>query len=122
MDRIRSIVAVALGFGVFVVGSFVPRGASADHPGIVPTAGLMAGSIGYGIVFAALGGLTAASLAGRKPLAHALVVAALIALAALAHPWLEPGSNPRWLDLAAALLMAPAAAFAGWARAKLPAR
>jgi hypothetical protein len=120
MNWIRSIVAVALGFGVFVIGSFMPRGAVTEHPGEPPTAGLIVGSIAYGAVFAALGGLTAASLPGRRPLAHGLVVAGLIAAAALIHPLLEPGSNPRWLDLSAVLLMAPAAALAAWARSKLP--
>ncbi len=120
MDWIRSVLAVAVGFGVFVVGSFMPRGATAQ-PGTTPTAGLVAGAIAYGAMFAALGGLTAASLAGRKPLAHALALAGLIALAALAHPWIEPGSGARWLDLAAVLVMAPAAVFAGWARSRLPA-
>lgn len=119
MDRIRSIVGVALGFGVFVVGSYLPRGATAGDPGPGPTAELIAGSVAYGMVFAALGGLTAASVAGRRYVAHALVVAGLIAVAALAHPWFQPGTNPRWLDLSAALLMAPAAVFAGWARSRL---
>ena len=119
MDWIRSILAVAVGFGVFVVGSFMPRSAVAEHPGVPPTIGLVAGSVGYGVVFAALGGLTAASLGGRRRLAHAAAVAVLIAVAALAHPWLEPGTNPRWLDLAAALVMAPAAVLAGWARSRL---
>jgi len=73
-------------------------------------------------VFAALGGLTAASLPGRRPLAHALVVAGLIAIAGLVHPWIEPGTNPRWLDISAVLIMAPAAALAGWARSRLPPR
>ena len=35
------------------------------------------------------------------------------------HPWIEPGTNPRWLDFSAVALMAPAAAFAGWARARI---
>ena len=122
MHWIRSIVAVALGFAVFVVGSFMPRGGVAEHPGVPPTLGLAAGAIAYGAVFAALGGLTAASLGGRRPLAHAMVVAGLITLAALIHPWLEPGANPRWLDLSAVLIMAPAAVLAGWARSRLPSR
>src|SRR5678816_4103572 len=103
-------VAVALGFAVFVIGSFMPRGAVSEQP---PTLGLAAGSIAYGAVFAALGGLSAASLGGRRPLAHAVVVAGLIALAALVHPWLEPGVTARWLDVAAVLIMAPAAVLAG---------
>lgn len=121
MDWFRSIVAVALGFAVFVIGSFMPRGAVEAHPG-PRTLGLAAGAIAYGAVFGALGGLTAASVAGRRPLAHAVVVAGLIALAALIHPWLEPGANPRWLDLSALLIMAPAAVLAGWARSRLPPR
>ena len=120
MNWIRSILAVGLGFGVFVIGSFMPRGAVSEHAAEPPTVGLIAGSIAYGVVFAALAGLTAASLPGRKPLAHGLVLAGLIAAAALIHPLLEPGSNPRWLDLSAVLVMAPAAALAAWARSRLP--
>jgi len=119
MDRVRSVVGVAVGFGVFVLGSMMPRSALSEHPGMPPGAGLVAGSIGYGVVFAAIAGLTAASIAGRKQVQHALAVAILIAVGALLHPWLEPGANPRWLDLAAALLMAPAAVFAGWARGRI---
>jgi len=122
MNWIRSILGVGLGFGVFVIGSFMPRGAVSEHSSEPPTVGLIVGSIAYGVVFAALGGLTAASLPGRKPFAHGLVVAGLIAAAALLHPLFEPGSNPRWLDLSAVLVMAPAAALAAWGRSKLPPR
>ena len=122
MDWIRSILGVGLGFGIFVIGSYMPRGAVAEHPGAPPTFGLVAGSIAYGAVFAALGGLTAASVPVRRPFLHAVAVAGLIALAGLIHPLLEPGSNPRWLDLSAVLVMAPAAALAGWARSRIAPR
>jgi hypothetical protein len=120
MEWIRSIVAVGLGFGIFLIGSFMPRSAASVHAGEPITFGLVAGSIAYGAVFAALGGLTAASLPGRRPFEHALVVAGMIAVAGLVHPWLEPGLDPRWLDVSAVLVMAPAAALAGWARSRLP--
>jgi len=119
MDWIRSIVGVGLGFGIFVVGSFMPRGAAYENPGAPPTLGLVAGCVAYGAVFAALGGLTAASVGGRRPVAHGLALAVLIAVAALLHPWLEPGTNPRWLDLSAIVAMAPMAVLAGWARSRV---
>jgi len=119
MNAIRSILALAVGLAVFLVGLGVPRVALAEHPGGPPTLGLSAGTIAYGVVFAALAGLTTASLAGRRHLAHAAALAGLIAVLALVHPWIEPGAGARWLDVAAVLLMAPAAAFAGWARARV---
>jgi hypothetical protein len=121
MDWFRSVVGVAVGFGVFVIGSSMPRSAAMEQTAGAPTLGFAAGAIGYGVVFAALAGLTAASIAGRRYLAHAAVVAGLIAVAALVHPWLEPGAGLRWLDVAAVLVMAPAALFAGWARGRLAA-
>jgi hypothetical protein len=117
MDWIRSVVGVGVGFAIFVIGSYMPRSAVAgDH---TLTAGLVVGAIGYGAVFAALGGLAAASIAGRRQVTHGVALAALIAVAALVHPWLEPGSGPRWLDLGAAFGMAPAAVLAAWARGRV---
>jgi len=120
MDWIRSAVGLAAGFAVFVIGSYMPRSAVAN--GTPLTAGLVAGAVGYGSVFAALGGLSAAGIAGRKPLAHGLALAGIIAVAAVLHPWIEPGSTPRWLDLSAALVMAPFAALAAWARGRVQPR
>ena len=91
MDWIRSVLGVGLGFVIFVIGSAMPRSATGD--GATPSVGLVVGSIVYGAVFAALGGLTAASLAGRKQLLHGAALAALIAVAALLHPWLEAASE-----------------------------
>jgi hypothetical protein len=120
MDWIRSALGVAIGFAVFVIGSFMPRGATGG--GTPLTAGFVVGAVAYGAIFAALGGLTAASIAGRKQLQHGAAVAALIAVAALLHPWLETPTNPRWLDLCAAFLMAPFAVLGGWARGRLQPR
>ena len=76
MDWFRSVVGVAVGFGVFVIGSLVPRGAAMEQPPGTTAVGFAAGAIGYGVVFAALAGLTAASIAGRRYLTHAARYAA----------------------------------------------
>ena len=49
MDWIRSILGVAFGFGVFVVGSMVPRSAAEQSTG-GSAVGFAAGAIGYGVV------------------------------------------------------------------------
>jgi len=112
MRILRTVVALAIGFGVVVVGSTMVWGASTEQRG--PTYFL--GSISYGVVFAALGGLTAASLGGRPYLLHAAGVGALIVLGAGIDGVLGLHPGLRWFDLAAALLMAPAAVAGGWAR------
>jgi len=119
MNWIRSVLGVALGLAVFLVGSAMPRGAIAEHASGSLTPGFKAGAIAYAVVFAALGGLTAASVAGRRHLVHAAVVGVLIAVLAVIHPWIEPALDARWFDAAGVLLMAPAAALAGWARGRL---
>ena len=115
MRVFRTVVGLAIGFAVFVVGSMMVRSAPADQRG--PS--FVVGAIGYGVVFALLAGLTAASLAGRPYLRHAAVVAALIVVGAVLHGVLDPQAGLRWYDVAAALLMAPAALAGGWARERV---
>ena len=112
MRILRTVVAVAIGFGVVVAGATMVWGASTGQQG--PTYFL--GSISYGVVFAALGGLTAASLGGRPYLLHAAGVGGLIVLGAALDAVLGLHPGLRWFDLAAVLLMAPAAVAGGWAR------
>jgi len=112
MRIVRTVLAVAIGFGVVVVGATMIWGAPTDQRG--PTYFL--GSIGYGVVFAALGGLAAASLGGQPYLRHAAGVAALIVLGAGVDAVLGLHPGLRWFDGMAVLLMAPAALAGGWAR------
>ena len=107
MRVFRTVVGLAIGFAVFVVGSMMVRSAQTQQPG--PAF----------VVFALLAGLTAASLAGRPYLRHAAGVAGLILVGAVLHAVLEPQAGLRWYDLAAALLMAPAALAGGWARERV---
>jgi hypothetical protein len=115
MRFLRTAVAVAIGFGVFVVGSMMVWSAQTEQPS--PT--FVIGSIGYGMVFALLAGLTAASLGGRPYLRHAGAVAALIVIGAALHVVFESRPGLRWYDLAAALVMAPVALAGGWARDRI---
>ena len=115
MRVFRTVVGLAIGFAVFVVGSMMVRSAQTQQPGPA----FVVGAIGYGVVFALLAGLTAASLAGRPYLRHAAGVAGLILVGAVLHAVLEPQAGLRWYDLAAALLMAPAALAGGWARERV---
>jgi fructose-specific phosphotransferase system IIC component len=115
MRVFRTVVGLAIGFGVFVVGSMMVWSAQTDQR----SSTFLVGSIGYGVVFAVLAGLTASSLAGRPYLRHAAAVAGLIVVGAALHAVLEPQAGLRWYDLAAALLMAPAAVAGGWARERV---
>lgn len=115
MRVFRTVVGLAIGFGVFVVGSMMVLSAQTDQRG--PS--FFVGGIGYGVVFALLAGLTAASLAGRPYLRHAAMLAGLIVVGAALHAVLEPRAGLHWYDLAAALLMAPVALAGGWARERV---
>lgn len=71
------------------------------------------GSIVWGSVFALIAGFLTAHIAGRRPSTHAAIVALLIAAGAVVSLLLRPGDGARWSQLAALLLMAPAAWIGG---------
>jgi hypothetical protein len=64
-------------------------------------------------VFALIAGFLTAHIAGRRPSTHAAVVALLIATGAVVSLMLRPGDGRGWAQLAALLLMAPAAWIGG---------
>ena len=64
-------------------------------------------SVAYGVVFALGAGWLAARLAPGRPLFHAAIVSAIIAVAATGS--LVGASGAKWSQLAALLLMTPAA-------------
>jgi hypothetical protein len=100
MEWIRSIVGVGPGFGIFAIGSYMPRGRAVRDPrSAPPTLGLVAGSVAYGAVFAALGWADGGERSARRPVAARAGVAVLHRRGRAAPSWLEPGTNPRWLDI-----------------------
>ena len=113
---VRSVIAVLAGYLVFGVSAVVLFKASGRDPHVPAGLGFMLLSSLYGIFFAAVGGFLAAWLARRYEFEHALAVAGLIAVAGAASLLTRPGQGAMWTELAALLIMAPAAMAGGWAR------
>ena len=116
----RSIVSVIVGYLIFALSAFALFQISGQPPHQATPAPFMAGSIVYGAVFALVGGYVAARLAKRRPLAHGLAVAAVLALGAAISLLSTRGKGAIWSQVAALVIMAPCAAIGGWLRAKMP--
>jgi hypothetical protein len=112
---LRSIGAVIVGYLVFGVSAAAVFPLTGHDPHAPASPMFMFGMVVYGAVFAALGGYVAALIAGRRPRAHALAVGVLIALGSTVS-LIASESDARWSQLAALVLMAPAAALAGMLR------
>ncbi len=80
MQVLRSVGSVILGYLVFAVSAFAFFQISGHAPHAPAPLPIMLGSILVGILFAFIGGYLAATLAGRKPAAHGLAVAVILAL------------------------------------------
>lgn len=118
MRWLRSVAAVIVGYLVFA-GSAVAFFRLADQPphAEAPPA-VMVASILVGMLAAFAGGWVAAGLAGRKPQAHGVAVAGVLATGAVVSLVSTLGHGAIWSQVAALLLMAPMAALGGWARAR----
>src|SRR5262249_45521223 len=115
MRVLRTVVAVAIGFGVFVVGSAMVWSAQTEQAGPA----FVAGSYGNAAGLAPFGGPTAPLLGGGPYFHLRAGVAGLIVVGAVVDAVLGLHPGVRWYDLAAALLMAPAALLGGWARQRM---
>jgi hypothetical protein len=115
---LRSIVAVVLGYAIFAGSAFALFRLTGHDPHAPASAAFMLVTIVEGVVFAAAGGYVAGWLAGRRPLAHAVAVAAVLAAGAVASLAATLGHGAVWTQLAALLFMAPSAVWGGWWRAR----
>jgi len=108
-------VAIVSGYLVFVVSSVLLFAVSGIDPHAPPPSIAFAlFAIAYGLVFAALGGLLAASLAPRKPFAHAALVASIIWAIAAVSLVAQRHAGSVWTELAAIFLFSPVTAAAGY--------
>lgn len=122
MKALKSIVAVVLGYSTFAVLAFAFFRLSGQAPHRPAPMLVMFGSILVGAAGALLGGYLAASIAGRRPLAHGVAVAVVLAAGATVSLVSTIGHGSVWSQIAALVLMAPCAIAGGWFRAKQSSR
>jgi hypothetical protein len=113
MKIVRSILGVFIGYVVFALSAVVLFRATGRDPHTQQDALFTAIAIVYGMAFAAAGGLISALIAGRRPVLHAAIVGAILALGAFASLVSRPGAGAIWSQLAAIVLMAPSALVGG---------
>jgi hypothetical protein len=112
----RSVIAVIVGYLIFALSAFAFFQISGQPPHQAAPVPIMIGSIAFGMVFALLGGYVAAWLARRRPLAHGVGVAAVLALGAAISSLNTMGKGAVWSQVAALAFMTPCAVLGGWLR------
>jgi O-antigen/teichoic acid export membrane protein len=118
MQALRSIGSVVLGYLVFALSAFGWFQLTGQHPHAQAPLAIMIGSTVVGVVAAFAGGYLAARLAGRRPMAHGVAVAVVLALGATISLASTLGHGAIWSQVAALVLMAPAAVLGGGVRAR----
>ena len=116
---IRSIAAVAAGYVVFGGSAallFELSGQQAHGPA---STAFKVGSIIWGVVFALIAGWLTARIAIRRPATHAAVLAGLIAAGAVISLAFSARDAATWSQVAALVLMAPAAWIGGAAAQRI---
>jgi hypothetical protein len=107
----RSVFAIIAGYLVFALSAVILFQVAGVNPHAEAALGFKAFSTMWGVLFALGAGFLAAKLAPRRPLAHAIVVAALVGIGATAS--LFSVSGAKWSQLSALLLMTPAVVLGG---------
>ncbi|MEO8672188.1 MAG: hypothetical protein ABI411_12800 [Tahibacter sp.] len=119
MKTILSVVSVLIGYAIFASSVLVFFHIVGQPPHQDAPLGVALASVLVGIIAAFLGGYAAGGLAGRRPLAHAVAVAAVLSAGAIASLISTLGHGSIWTQLAALLLMAPSAVCGGWLCARM---
>ena len=109
MSILRSTAAGLAGYVVFAASAGLLFQLSGRDPHAAQSTPFMLLTTAYGMLFAALGGMLAMRIARVRPSAHAVGVAALIALGATISLIASPGAGATWTQWGAILLMAPSA-------------
>jgi hypothetical protein len=118
---LRSIGGVLVGYALFAVSAFALFRVTGHDPHAPASAAFMLVTVIEGVVFATAGGYVAGWIAGRRPVAHAVAVAAVLATGAVASLVATLGHGSVWTQVTALLCMAPSAVLGGWWRARVSA-
>jgi len=120
---IPSLLALMLGYVVMLVSQLLGDTVlTAVAPEMMPQPGeptdpaYFAYRLGTGFFFIALGGYTAALLAGRSEMKHALGLAALSVAASILEVQYYPATQPLWYSIALMFLSIPSGLVGGYYR------
>lgn len=111
MKILKNILAIIVGYAVFVISAVLLFKLSGIDPHADPSIGIMALTIVYGIVFAFAGGFLTQLISGCSTLKVTYILAAIMAGFA-AFSMFKSGGN-HYSQLAAIFLFAPAAVLGG---------
>jgi len=112
----RGLLGIVAGYIIFAGSAVLLFLISRHGPHAPASSGFLVFSVVYGIVFAFLAGYVAAAIAGLGGMLYAMGVAIAIAAGALVSLIARPGKGAIWSQVAALLLMAPAALVGGYVR------
>ena len=108
---LRSIGAVVAGYFVFAASAVLLFQLSGQPAHAEAPLTFKIATTVWGAVFALVGGWLAAHVSGRRPAAHAAVLAGVIAVGAIVSLFSSTGA--RWSQIAALVAMAPCAWLGG---------
>lgn len=116
MNVIRTILGVITGYAIFVISAVLLFQLSGIDPHADPTLGIALLTVGYGFIFAFLGGFVAQWIAGTRTLTVNYILAFILAGFATFSLFKTTGNH--YSQLAAIFLFAPASLLGGWLRKK----
>lgn len=105
----RAVLGILLGYGLFALFVISLFAVSGHDPHLAPSRAFLFVSVAWGVACAVLSGYVATVVAGRGDLVAGVGVALLIALAASTSMVMQPDATTLWSQLAAIIVMAPAA-------------
>lgn len=119
LAALRSVFSVLIGYVVFAASAFSIFQISGQKAHEQASLTFMVLSTIGGMCFALAGGYIAGWLAGRRPFAHGLAVACVLAAGAGASLASTLGHGAIWSQITALALMAPSAALGGRLRERV---